>query len=80
MGGSLYMDNNTNGCGWFAQDWRDLVENYQAELERAERELATAVRLARTSGAGWDEIARTLRLPVEETRCRFDHPVSGRTY
>lgn len=60
--------------GWLIGDWKTLLKDRQEQARRADRELAAAVRLARNEGASWHDIARSLRLPLEETRARFDWP------
>ena len=54
----------------------DII-NRQEQAQRADRELVAAVRLARNEGVRWREIARTLDLPPEEVRARFDRPDEG---
>lgn len=60
--------------GWLIEDWKTLLKDRQKQTQRADRELGAAVRLARNEGASWHDIARTLRLPIEETRAHFDWP------
>jgi hypothetical protein len=67
-------DDDLAARGRLIQDWKTLLKDRQEQAQRAERELAAAVRLARNEGASWNDIARTLRLPLEETRAHFDWP------
>lgn len=67
-------DDDLAGYGRLIRDWKALLSNRQEQARRADRELAAAVRLARNEGASWHDIARALRLPLEEIRARFDWP------
>jgi hypothetical protein len=69
-------DDELVGRGWLIEDWRALLKDRQQQAYRAERELSAAVRLARNEGVSWHDIGRTLRLPLEEVRARFDWPYS----
>ncbi|WP_104182338.1 hypothetical protein [Arthrobacter sp. B0490] len=73
----LHSDEDLARRGWLLSDWKTLLENRQEQLQRADRELAAAVRLARNEGASWHDIARILRLPIAEARAHFDWPHGG---
>ena len=70
-------DDDLLGRGWLIEDWKALLVNRQKQAQRADRELVAAVRLARNECVRWREIARTLVLPPEEVRARFDRPDEG---
>ncbi|MHA7145395.1 hypothetical protein ACX80U_11830 [Arthrobacter sp. TmT3-37] len=73
----LSSDDDLVRRGWLIEDWKALLENRQEQSVRAERELTAAAQLARDQGASWHDIARILRLPVQEARARFDWPHGG---
>lgn len=74
----LSNDDVMLGRSWLIDGWRDLLEGHQEKLERAEREMAPAVRLAHNEGGSQYEIAKVLQLPLKEVRVRFDQPTQGR--
>ncbi|RJT77960.1 hypothetical protein D6T63_13440 [Arthrobacter cheniae] len=74
----LSDDEDMFGRGWLIEGWRDLLEGHQVKLERAEREMVAAVRLARNESGAWDEIATVLQLPSREVRVRLDQPIPER--
>jgi hypothetical protein len=67
-----YDDDEMSGRGWLIDGWRDLVEGKREDLERAQRELAAAVKLARNEGATWNDIAELLGTTYEEARSRYN--------
>ena len=73
----LSDDEDLFGHGRPIECLSDLLEGHQEQLQRAEREMAAAVRLARQKGESWDDIAQVLRLPPAEVRARFDQPTQG---
>jgi hypothetical protein len=74
----LSDDEDMFGRGWLVEGWCDLLKGQQAKFERAEREMAAAVRLARNEGGARPEIAKVLQLPVNDVRARFNQPTPER--
>ena len=70
----LSDDADMMGRGWLIEDWRTLLESHQEQLERAERELNAAVKLARNEGGSWHDIADVLHISYDEARARFEEP------
>ncbi|WP_458117293.1 hypothetical protein [Arthrobacter sp. D2-10] len=68
----LSDDEDMLGRGWLMEDWRTLLEGHQEQLERAQRVLGAAVKLARNQGADWHDIAKALNLTYDEARNRYD--------